>query len=149
MAPAAWNGAITCGEVQVVPPSVDLTKASSALLAVPCLGVFGGTIRSVKSNSVSVFGSTTMMLPMVCCRFPDPMIVCTGLQVAPKSVVFENWAGPVYCATWRGESGLLAWVIKVSQTVYAVPGWIGSAVVEFLSVENCPVAYATIACCAV
>src|SRR4029077_12066270 len=135
--PAALKGAITWGAVQVAPPSVDLTNASWALLATPRNGVLGGTIRSVKSYRASVLGSTTMMLPIVCCRLPEPMIVFTGLQVTPPSVVFENSAGPVYAAAWMRAAGWSVGAIKVSHTVYAVPAWIGSAVVAFLSVENC------------
>src|SRR4029077_10924834 len=135
--PAALKGAITWGAVQVVPPSVDLTNASWALLATPRNGVLGGTIRSVKSYRASVLGSTTMMLPIVCCRLPEPMIVCTGLHVAPKSLVFVNSAGPVYAAACIRSSGWSVGLIRLSQTVYAVPAWIGSVVVAFLSVENC------------
>jgi hypothetical protein len=47
--PRLLKGAMTCGCVHVAPPSVDLTKASCWLLRVPCLGVLGWTIRSVKS----------------------------------------------------------------------------------------------------
>src|SRR6266851_8391356 len=55
--PAALKGAITWGDVHVAPPSVDFTNASSARLATPLNGVLGGTIRSVKSYSVSVLES--------------------------------------------------------------------------------------------
>jgi len=41
MTPTLLNGAITCGCVQVAPPSVDLTKASCALLRVPWNAVLG------------------------------------------------------------------------------------------------------------
>ena len=39
--PRLLKGAITCGCVQVEPPSVDLTNASCALLCVPWKGVLG------------------------------------------------------------------------------------------------------------
>src|SRR5258708_38038933 len=94
MTPAALNGAITCGDVQVAPPSIDLTNASSAWLAAPWNGGFGGTIRSGKSYRVAGVRSTTSTVPVVCCRLPGPVLVGTGLRLAPESGALDNRAGP-------------------------------------------------------
>src|SRR5207248_9737484 len=51
--PTLLKGAITCGCVQVEPPSVDLTNASCALLRVPWKGVLGCRIRSVIPATVA------------------------------------------------------------------------------------------------
>src|SRR6267143_4948460 len=93
--PTELKEAMDCGVVHVAPPSIDFAKATIVLLRVPLNGVFGGKNRSVKSYRVSVLGSTTMMLPIVCCRFPDPMMTWGGVQCTPPSVVFENSAGQV------------------------------------------------------
>ena len=81
--PRLLNGAMICGAVQVLPPLVDLTNASWALLRVPWNGVFGDTIKSVKLYRSPLRGSTTMMLPMVCDRFLVSMMTLAWLQVAP------------------------------------------------------------------
>src|ERR1051325_5606151 len=44
------------------------------------------------------------------------------------------------------SSGLSVGEVSVSQTVYAVPGLVGSAVVEFLSVSLCSFGCATTVC---
>src|SRR2546429_9926805 len=96
---------MTCGCVQVAPPSVDLTNASCALLRAPRNGVLGGTIRSVKSYSVSSRGSTMTMLPIVCWRLPVLMVIWGWLQGLPPAGGLGEYAGPVYARGWGVSSG--------------------------------------------
>ena len=63
--PRLLNAAMTCGADQLSPPSVDFIKASWSFDRAPWRGVLGLTMRSVKSKSVPLTGSTTMMLPIV------------------------------------------------------------------------------------
>ena len=95
------RSAMICGFVQVFPPSVDLMKATLKAVTLK-----GGVIRSKKSYSVPVWGSTTIWFAIVCCRDGVLTMIRGGLQVRPPSMVFEKNVGPLKAAVCRSAYGL-------------------------------------------
>src|SRR5712691_9843568 len=79
--------AICWGALQVVPPSVDLTKAAKYWVFAR---LFGFTIQAVKSYRAPVIGLTTITLPIVWLFWAVGKMTLAGLQVFPPSVVFEK-----------------------------------------------------------
>src|SRR5947209_4276688 len=81
-----------------------------------------------------------MTLPMVW-LFRDVglalwLMIRTGDQVAPKSVVRVNSVSSVNAEEWTSASMLALGPIRTSQTAYASPGVMGSAVTDSLSWKN-------------
>src|SRR5712691_2863023 len=95
------RSAIICGAVQVAPPSTDFTKAT-----LNAVTLNGGVMRSKKSYSAPVAGSTTIWLPMVWCREGVLTMTLGELQVRPPLVVSAKNAGPLKAAVCNSARGL-------------------------------------------
>src|SRR5215471_5399785 len=88
-------------------------------------------MKLVKKSTSVPFFSTTSWLPRV--PFSCVYIGFAADHVFPPSVVVEMYAGPLF-AFWpfpELKSGF--WLANRSQTTYATPGLVGSAVIDSLS----------------
>ena len=121
---------------QALPPSVDLMTDTLRPRGVN-FGLPVVEICSKKSYRVPFLGSTTTTFPIVWLFGPGSKIGRAVVHVWPKSLVFENQAGPRKACALKIASTVKLGDSSRSQTTYAIPAWFGSAVTDSLSLKKC------------